>query len=110
MGLALRSSVRFLVCYEAELHAGGVSVRCFTHDLHEDGVRVHLTGPMPPAVRPGTQARVAIDMDGAGPVEFDCEVRHVTGRDVGLQFVVARRPSVTGIMYGMPWTTGAVFG
>jgi hypothetical protein len=97
----MRSSVRYLVCYEAELHVGGSSLRCFTHDLHEDGVRVHVTRPLPQAARAGARARVAIDVDGAGPVEFECEVRHVTGRDIGLQFVLPARPSVTGMVYGV---------
>lgn len=84
----MRALVRFPACYRATLWLLDQPFRCLTHDLHREGMRVHFAGEMPRAATIGRVGSVCLDANELEGVEMRCEVRHLTGRDVGLRFLL----------------------
>ena len=82
----MRALPRFPACYRATLRFVDRSFRCLTHDLHREGIRLHFAGDMPRAATVGAVGIVRLDAYEFEDVELQCEVRHTTGRDIGLRF------------------------
>lgn len=83
----MRALPRLAACYRATLWFAERPFPCLTHDLHGAGACLHFALDLPRAARVGGCGRLALDLRAFAGVEFECEVRHVTGRDVGLRFV-----------------------
>ena len=87
----MRTLPRYPVCYRATLWLDDRQFTCLTHDLHGAGLRLHFAQALPAHAAIGALGRVALEARVLDGIELECEVRHVTGRDIGLRFVTPRR-------------------
>ena len=101
----MRASVRYNLCYPAQLRLGPVRVSCCTSDLHAQGARLRMPGLVPPGLTQQRRqeqsprcAQVMIRLGTGAEVEFDCHVAHVTGSDIGLHFLTPHRHAVTSLV------------